>query len=468
MAKSFETRFTEYVKTCKSNLKTNLINKGQTVTASDTLDALVSRVANITPPPAPTPIPFGYTRDTNLPDFDAMFDADTDRKANGGDYDCCIYVVCYLYPYSSTENQQSMYVYGQSAYPVKVVFGKSDRELSITSTSQYNFTVNSDELYTLTDGSQVYLMKMYSNRQGEIPYSTGFNYLFVLEEIREDSSYRCNGKKQVTQYHRAVLPTWYTGNQGRFGGYDGTIYRSDATFRVDGGLFSRDFYFIASQYPCKIIVNGDLLIYYPSMSATTWGYVTLEAYTYKTPISNFFIPALSQSSSCYGRTYVTWNYPMAYSSQSEPTVGLVCAQDMSITVPESYQLISAHTNRGMMTMSEFHIPSTIDPNPNGISSSSIYPYFHSAGLSYFYNLRNLKVSPGAYGLNTSALTLYFEYCSQLTTESLANLVDNLADRTGMVANTIRFSNYHKSKLTDAQITTLQNKNWTVTFVAQYS
>ena len=51
----------------------------------------------------------------------------------------------------------------------------------------------------------------------------------------------------------------------------------------------------------------------------------------------------------------------------------------------------------------------------------------------------------------------------LTLESIANLVTNLADRTGKTANTIKFNNFQKALLTEEQLTTLQNKNWTVTF-----
>ena len=52
----------------------------------------------------------------------------------------------------------------------------------------------------------------------------------------------------------------------------------------------------------------------------------------------------------------------------------------------------------------------------------------------------------------------------LTNESVANLVTNLADRTGMTTNTIKLPIAIGNRMTQEQITTLQNKNWTVTFV----
>ena len=79
-------------------------------------------------------------------------------------------------------------------------------------------------------------------------------------------------------------------------------------------------------------------------------------------------------------------------------------------------------------------------------------------------IQNLTISPNAFGLNTTATTLYFDYFHSLTATSLGNIVNNLADRTGMTANTVRFNKMHQTILTEEQITTLQNKNWTVTFV----
>ena len=180
MAKSYITKFTEYTKTCKDNLKNTLKTKGIAVLENDTLDTLINKVADVTPSPVPTAIPYGYTRDANLPDMDALFDADPLREANGGEYRSCAYLVCLMYPYSDTENQQNITVYGSTTYPCKIVFGKSDRELSVTSTSSYNFIVNEDEIYTLTDGRKVYILKIYTNYAKS---STSYTYIKAISSI---------------------------------------------------------------------------------------------------------------------------------------------------------------------------------------------------------------------------------------------------------------------------------------------
>ena len=97
MAKSYITKFVEYVKDCKNQLKNNLITKGQEASDTETLDSLISKVTNIN---LDTTIPdssLDYVRDPNLPNVDAMFDADPLRAVNGGGYAYCQYLVC-LFP----------------------------------------------------------------------------------------------------------------------------------------------------------------------------------------------------------------------------------------------------------------------------------------------------------------------------------------------------------------------------------
>ena len=219
MAKSYITKFTEYTKTCKDNLKNTLKTKGIAVLENDTLDSLINKVADVTPPPAPTAIPYGYTRDANLPDLDALFDADPLREVNGGEYRACAYLVCLMYQYSDVANQQNITVQGSGAYPCKIVFGKSDRELSVTSTNSYNFTVNEDEIYTLTDGRKVYILKIYTNYSKS---STSYTYykafssisnLYYMELICDNTQYTNSVNSQHTtsnshysMYERYVAP----------------------------------------------------------------------------------------------------------------------------------------------------------------------------------------------------------------------------------------------------------------------
>lgn len=468
MAKSYVTKFTEYVKTCKDNLKTNLLVKGQDVTDSDTLDSLVNRVANITPPPAPSSTPVGYVRDSNLPDIDELFDTDTERSVNGGGYVACAYLVCYLYPYSSTENQQNIALYGSTKYPAKMVFGKSGREITSTNTNTFNFVVNADELYTLENGGKVYLLKCYSNYKLDYQNSSGYGALnsigslYVLEQIQDTvSGYNQKGKNYnyITQYLRLIPDQIYTGNKGRLTSAAYTLRRKDSTVRLDGGIYeSHNLNIILPAG--EFIVNGDILF-----NTSSWTYVNIVSEIY-TCYGSYVIPSISQNSPNYGKTYISFQGITSNGSYA-PNYGLILDIEGSITIPECYQAVAKYTgstSNEAYLPKNVHIPASIDTTISGAPSAS-YQFLTGSGVSTMGKfIQNLTISPNAFGLNTTAITLYFDYFYSLTATSLGNIVNNLADRTGMTANTVRFNKMHQTMLTEGQITTLQNKNWTVTFV----
>ena len=471
MAKSYVTKFTEYVKTCKDNLKTNLLVKGQDVTDSDTLDSLVNRVANITPPPAPSSTPVGYVRDSNLPDIDELFDTDTERSVNGGEYVTCAYLVCYLYPYSSTENQQNIGLYGSTTYPAKIVFGKSNREITSTNTSSFNFVVNEDELYTLEDGRKVYLLKCYSNYKLSQTSSSGYNVLnsignlYVLEQIEDTvTGYDHKGKNNiyVTQYLRLIPDQIYTGGKGRLMGAAYALRRKNSTVRLDGGIYVSSYSHLNITLPAgEFIVNGDILF-----NTSSWAYVNIVSDIY-TCYGSYVIPSISQNSPNYGKTYVSFQ-GVTSNGNYTPNTGLILDIEGSITIPECYQAVTKCTSsayaKEVYLPKNVHIPASIDTTISGAPAASYQFLTGSSISSMCMFIQNLTISPNAFGLNTTAITLYFDYFHSLTATSLGNIVNNLADRTGMTANTVRFNKMHQTMLTEEQITTLQNKNWTVTFV----
>ena len=470
MAKSYVTKFTEYVKTCKDNLKTNLLVKGQDVTDSDTLDSLVNRVANITPPPAPSSTPVGYVRDSNLPDIDELFDTDTERSVNGGEYVTCAYLVCYLYPYSSTENQQNIGLYGSTTYPAKIVFGKSGREITSTNTSTFNFVVNEDELYTLEDGRKVYLLKCYSNyKLGVTSTSSGYNVLnaignlYVLEQIEDTViGYDHKGKNNsnVTQYLRLIPDQIYTENKGRLTSASCNLHRKDSTVKLDGGIYVSSYSYLNITLPAgEFIVNGDILF---DTTNNGVNYVNITSSIY-TCYGSYVIPSISQNSAGYGKTYVSFQ-GVTGAYNSAPNNGLILDIEGSITIPESYQAITKYSSGNAVDTKfpkNLHLPASINKD---VFSSLSYPFLISSSAIFGSYVQNLTLSPNAFGLNTNEVTLYFDYFHCLTSTSLNNIVNNLADRTGMTANTVRFNKMHQTILTEEQITTLQNKNWTVTFV----
>lgn len=481
MAKSYITKFAEYTKTCKNNLKNTLKTKGISVLENDTLDTLINKVADVTAPPVPTAITYGYTRDANLPDLDALFDADPLREANGGEYRSCAYLVCLMYPYSDTENQQNITVYGSTTCPCKIVFGKSDRELSVTSTSSYNFIVNEDEIYTLTDGRKVYILKIYTNySKSNATYAyhmaiSSITNLYYIESICDNtqkaslnstSNYSCSNAS-YSRYERYVAPihdnmyfTYLINAQCR------------GKIRIDGNFKTNliQLYF----FDTDVEINGDYIgdetvihvgtdnQYTNDPIATRWG---------NTARRKLIIPSVSQQAANYGNMRL--NIHCYSSSTSYLYKGIILSPDSILEIPDCYKSVSvsgasSSVNSGYghyycytLPCATLHLPNTINTMYKAYSS----PYTNGYDITFWCsNVRNLTLSPNAYGLNETALTLEAPYYMPLLTlESLANLITNLADRTGKTANTIKFNKFQKTLLTEEQLTTLQNKNWTVTF-----
>ena len=464
MAKSYITKFTEYTKTCKDNLKNTLKTKGITVLENDTLDTLINKVADVTPPPAPTAIPYGYTRDANLPDLDALFDADPLREVNGGEYRACAYLVCLMYPYSDVANQQNITVYGSTAYPCKIVFGKSDRELSVTNTKAYNFIVNEDEIYTLTDGRKVYILKIYTNfskSSSSYTYYKSFSSisnLYYIELICDNTQYTNSVNSQYTtsnshysMYERYVAPI------------HGDMYfkslvngQCRGKIRIDGNFNTNSvqLYF----FDTDVEINGD---YIGTNSYVGIGYSDNGSVQAQSSMGNhvarrkLIVPSVSQQATNYNNMGLT----LVTSSSNAFNYGLLLSTDGILIIPDGYA--ECHVSQFGMCLqcSTLHLPNTLKRYNSSNQMSSNGDITVNCP-----NVRNLTLSPNAYGLNEKALTLEAPYYMPLlTVESIANLVTNLADRTGKTANTIKFNKFQKSLLTEEQITTLQNKNWTVTF-----
>lgn len=462
MAKSYITKFTEYTKTCKDNLKNALKTKGIAVLENDTLDTLINKVADVTPPPVPTAIPYGYTRDANLPDLDALFDADPLREVNGGEYRACAYLVCLMYPYSDVENQQNITVYGSGAYPCKIVFGKSDRELSVTNTNAYNFTVNEDEIYTLTDGRKVYILKIYtsfSKSNTSYSYYKAFNSiskLYYIELICDNTN--TAGSSQVTtsysnysMYERYVAPI-----------HDNMYFTSlvngqcRGKIRIDGNFntHSIQLYF----FDTDVEINGD---YIGTSSYVNIGFSSSGSFNTSQSMGNrvarrkLIVPSVSQQATNYNNMGLT----LVTTTNNVGNYGLLFSTDGILIIPDGYAECHVSQFGACLQCSTLHLPNTL----KRYNSSSDMSMNGDITVNC-PNVRNLTLSPNAYGLNEKALTLEAPYYMPLlTVESIANLVTNLADRTGKTANTIKFNKFQKTLLTEEQITTLQNKNWTVTF-----
>lgn len=426
MAKSYVTKFVEYVDICKQNLKSNLAEKGSYVDDNDTLDTLVNKVGAMQPPPAPDAIPSTYVRDSNLPDLDAMFDADPLRYANGGQYYSCAYGVG-LYASYSTTYDVSLKVNYTSGKTTKIVFEKSGREINATSNS-VSFKLNEEDLYTLTDGTKVFVIKIYSDVGENTSIFYGDCHWFPIELIEDNTIAIQGARTQNLRYYKAFVRASANGFNNISSVYP------NATMIINGNILLNS----TTYTPKELIINGD----YTGTNQT----VTFSG-NYNSPVKKFIVPAVSQNSNYYGSTILvlsTTNY----------------SQGSEIYIPNSYARIytDTTTNSLPLPIETLHIPNSIK------SAGSKYDWFIGAGSPIFDNLFNVTMSDNAFALPTASFSLYFDKMPNLTIASLTNIVNALADRTGKTAGTVRFTKVHQKKLTEEQIASLQSRNWTVSFV----
>lgn len=428
MAKSYITKFVEYVKNCKNQLKNNLITKGQEASDTETLDSLISKVTNIN---LDTTIPdssLDYVRDPNLPNVDAMFDADPLRAINGGEYAYCQYLVC-LFPTKGSHDIKFA-PYWTTDYCNRIDFSDGtsyDSSNTTASSSVKTVTIGDSGIYTLENGAEVFIAKIYGDTSHKLAM---YNQNFLKYSY-----------EAITDYTSVVDP-YYSGTAYKYLKYlrlmntNGTYvnisssyiqnYTSDSYLVIDGDCKPFfDLFYYSYIFP-NIKINGNL-----HNTSSTMSIGTNSSGGSGNPIGNYLkIPDITENSTI-------------------PSVQINYQHLKGLYLPDWIKTI---TGNGYPQFKKLHIG-------NGLVTPT---YFTSA--RYFINLTDLTLSPNAFSQNTSAVTLYFDYMANLTTESIANLVTNLADRTGKTTNTIRLPISIGNRMTSEQITTLQNKNWTVTFV----
>lgn len=428
MAKSYITKFVEYVKNCKNQLKNNLITKGQEASDTETLDSLISKVTNIN---LDTTIPdssLDYVRDPNLPNVDAMFDADPLRAINGGEYAYCQYLVC-LFPTKGSHDIKFA-PYWTTNYCNRIDFSDGTSYDSSNTPSSSNLktvTIGDSGIYTLENGAEVFIAKIYADTS---------HSLSIYQQNFLSYSYEA-----ITDYTSVIVP-YYSGSDYKYlkylrlmntnGTYVGMAsnkaqsYTSDCYLVIDGDCTPFFNLFYNSYIFPNIKINGNL---YNTNSTMYIGTNNTGGSGF--PIGNYLkIPDLTENSTI-------------------PSVQIYYQHLKGLYLPDWIKTIN-----GINTpqFKKLHIG-------NGLVTPT---YFTAA--KYFLNLTDLTLSPNAFSQNTNAVTLHFDYMVNLTTESIANLVTNLADRTGKTTNTIRLPIAIGNRMTSEQITTLQNKNWTVTFV----
>ena len=440
MAKSYITRFVEYVKDCKNQLKNNLITKGQEASDTETLDSLIGKVTNIN---LDTSIPdssLDYVRDPNLPDVDAMFDADPLRAINGGEYAYCQYLVCFFPTKGSHDVKFAPYWTNSYCNRIDFSDGTSYDSSNTPSTNAVKtVTIGDSGIYTLENGSEVFIAKIYANIS---------HTLTVYNTTLLTYSYEA-----ITDYKSTTYP-YYNGSY-HYLKYLRLMNTNGTRVDISGSNIES---YVTDSY---LVIDGDCK---PFFSATSGG--------------DRIFPNI-KINGCFSTTDTSMNIGYPTSNSSRPSSMPVCKY---LKIPEKTADSSLDTVQICLIFLEgLYIPDWVKTIKNFVSGTAgrvkytkfkklhignglITPTYFTDNAALFYDLTDLTLSPNAFSQNTNAVTLYFDSMINLTNESIANLVANLADRTGKTTNTIRLPIAIGNRMTEEQITTLQNKNWTVTFV----
>ena len=431
MAESYVTKFTKYVAEQRDKLAKKLSEKGIVSTGNLSLGSLVSQLDILRD---------DYTvakhdRDPNLPDIDEMFNNDSLRAVNGGQYKASYYalmevdmngVVGLLYQAPSSTYHTML------SHAEKVVF--SDGAEYSTQSANILHTMNESGIYTTTDGVRYALVMFYATEPVVVTF---YQYAEPFVEIIDDfyiGSYRYNPQPDVSGY---LISRSYNTNYFRYVGSNNTVEN------IYTANIKWNFQYL--QYAKTVIFEGvyrivTLNLFY-NISKLIFGGTMYGSSSTSTSVS---ISIGSTSSMSYSLKYRTISLPI---SDLPMSISMGYTGVENLIIPET-EISSFNSTETTNLIEDIHIGSKCYASPFGTNKT-------------FYALRNITVSKNAFGLNESAITIDLAKAYQLTYESLMNMINNFADRTGKTANILKLSTISKNKLTDEEKAILTSKNWTI-------
>lgn len=435
MAKSYVTQFTEYVSEQQDSLRNKLKAKGLSPSPNATLGSLVSDLDSLQES-------FGtekYTRDPNFPDIDTMFDNDPLRVVNGGQYAGCVYLIQLV---DSTNNSASFY---KNNFPTeKIIFSDGVEYDNVT--SSFVHAIQENGIFVGEDGYKYCLIRLYSSTALTSTVSSiQYGVIEIIDDFTKTIGNSSGNLTQAAvsgytniacslQYVRFPCSNCTTENyqtvrifdySNATAVYSAYIGRSLKCVRVDG------FCKLASVKGAlcleKLVINGSLV------GSTTFQLGQQVNFgVYSSYMDYVKAPSGVDTFNCY--SYVKTVY-----------------------LPDT---LKQFTPQGTNGSNYFCSPSTYIENlhiGNGLTSA----FGTSVYANYWYSLKNVTISPNAWGLNESAITIDFSQAYSLTKQSVLNLFNGVADRTGMTANIMKLPAHIKAYLTDEEKAILTNKNWTL-------
>lgn len=437
MAKSRVLQILEYDEQQRQTLIKNLKSKNINSTQGESLASLVEKVNSINI----DTVDDVYGRDPNFPNIDELFENDPLRMANGGQYKCCSYGI-----YRLTEtNQIRIYEYYNATYGARKIVVSDGKEYNnISTTIQETYTVQENGIYVGEDGFKYCMVIVYTN---DVNTTTGTYHIpSGAYEYIEDKSLFVN--KLTPQ---SITPNTSPANMRyyRFAGSNNTKELIDM-------------YATATSYSATVPAENVVLEGIIPLTSFTNTYASLksikidcELYVPKNTSTNLSAD-FGSTSTVYVQT-VSTVLPSFKPPYSEKPLALKLGYSAKKIFLSDY--VSTFTMHGadgaISNTTDLHIGNGLTDIIRSTTSTN------TGSAPSFYSLKNITVSEGAYGLNTSALTLDFSKSDSLTRQSVLNMFNNFADRTGKTANVLKLNAFTKTLVTNEEKTILTNKNWTL-------
>lgn len=440
MAESYVTKFARTVKSNYDSLKTNLKNKGIPVSTNDTLGNLVEKVNDIN-------VTFSYPkyeRDENLPDIDALFEADTLRLVNGGTYKYCSYFLSML----DEQNRVTQYNSSNCDF-LKFSDGHT---IDVSSqTSEYNtYVVQSNGIFTDNDDNKYCWVAVYSNRQNDIITLTSNCKEVVTDYVSLSRSLNYILLSSTNSSYATMPP-----NQN-FEQYQNYVRFAGTNVTKENPYIYPNY---SSNYVCARFLQIDgFCNYYNNQQTYINGRNLMQKCIFNAELVNDFnllyLRGYNNSSYEYSSHLDYFKTPYSEQNIHFETAGLIISE---LYITDNVYKVTLGVSTGNLieqnTLEKIHFGSAIEEINFKDNNTT-----NSASLT---NLKYITVSEGAFGNNEDAYTLNLSAAFYLTRQSVLNLINGLADRTNKTANVLKLSTRSKSLVTDEEKAILTAKNWTI-------
>ena len=441
MAKSRVLQVLESDNSQRKALKNILNQKGVTAYDAESLGSLVSKVTDAN-------LKFEgkrYSRDPNLPDIDAMFDADELREVNGGQFKGCEYYICRL----TNTNQVAIYDNNTNVVEGTRKIIVSDGTVydipNTTSSHSKTHTVAENGIYVGEDGFKYCVVKKYSEEI--LTTHSLYNYSKV-SGIVEWIMARCVFASLASVQSITPAPTT-------------TLYnyiRQDFPYNTKELL---DTYATASTYSIApamryLVINGLVALDSIDTNYNCEGLeLNCEIYIPKQTATDYTI-TIGNANYAYGMTSILKYLKTPYSENKKAIIRCFIAPNEIYLTDNIKSVYSLNQNNiyNNKILNTIHFGSGMESIMSGTSTSS----------ALFYNcyaIENITVSDGAFGDNTTATTIDLSYSPNITRQSFLNMANGFADRTGKTANILKLNAFTKTIVTDEEKALLTSKNWTI-------